>query len=176
MSHRLVLGASVALALVVAMSAVALADAVSFPPSIYPAPVRAKPGAAFTACPNPSGLAPFSKGGILLAERIAAIYGKVSLAADLKHSDRSWWPALRKNWRLVGKHGRWIRFGIVRGVQLGGPKMYWSAVVGYYCGRKLLADSLNVFVGRGVLLNCDCNGVNLLFVDRRGTPLVYDVH
>jgi hypothetical protein len=39
-----------------------------------------------------------------------------------------------------------------------------------------VTDSLNVFVGRRKLLNCDCNGVNLIFIDRRGRPLVYMVH
>ena len=53
--------------------------------------------------------------------------------------------------------------------------MFWSGVVRHYCGSKLVADSLSVDVTRQRLENCDCNGVSLLSIDRRGRPLVYMV-
>jgi hypothetical protein len=176
MSRRTILGSSAALMPLLVTSTVALAFAAGLPASTYPPPVPAKPGAAFTACPNPVGLQRFDDGAVRLAERIAVGYGHVSLAADLVHSDRSWSLQLHRAWRSVEDGHRWIGFSFARGVQLGGPRMYWSGVVRYYCGSRLLVDSLSVFVGRRKVLNCDCNGVNLLFVDRRGVPLVYDVH
>ena len=176
MSRTTILGSSAAVMALLATSTVALEFAAGFTASTYPAPVPAKSGAAFTACPNPLGLQRFDADTLRLAERIAVGYGHVSLAADLVHSDRSWWLQVRRAWRSVEAGDRWIGFSVVRGVQLGGPRMYWSGVVRYYCGSRLLVDSLSVFVGRRKLLNCNCNGVNLLFVDRRGVPLVYDVH
>jgi hypothetical protein len=174
---RIITGlASVASAVAIAVTPAAGAGTAAFPPSIYPSPVPARPGAALTACPNPSGLQRFTTRGIMLAKQVASTYGKVSLAEDLRHSDPSWWPTLRKNWRAYGTHGAWISFPVVRSAEIGGPKMYWAGVVRHYCGSKLLTDSLNVVVGRRVTLNCDCNGVNLLLVDRHGVPLVYDVH
>jgi hypothetical protein len=174
---RIITGlAGVASAVAIAVTPAAGAGTAAFSPSIYPAPVPARPGVALTACPNPSGLQRFTASGIVLAKRVASTYGKVSLADDLRHSDPSWWPTLQKDWRAYGTHGPWISFPVVRSASLGGPNMYWAGVVRHYCGSKLLSDSLSVFVGRRVLLNCDCNGVNLLLVDRRGIPLVFDVH
>lgn len=161
--------------LAIGVGVAAATGASQFPASVYPPPVAAKPGAAFSACPNPAGLERFDATSGKLAERVAATYGHAGLAADLKHSDRSWWPQLRHFWRLA-KGGRWLSFSTVRGSQLGGPKMVWSGVVRHYCGSRLVTDSLNVFVGRRKLLNCDCNGVNLILTDRRGRPLVYMVH
>ena len=84
---------------------------------------------------------------------------------------------LRRDWRLA-KGGEWLSsVQVVRGSQLGGPKMVWSGVVRYYCGSNLETDSLSVVVTRRKLLDCaDCNAVDLLFIDRRGRPLVYMVH
>lgn len=146
-----------------------------FPPSIYPQPVPAGSGAAFSACPSLTGLQRFSSVSTQLAERIAGTYGHVSLTDDLKNSDRSYWPMLREAWERAGA-GKWLSFSDVRASQTGGPTMVWSGVVRHYCGSTLVTDSLNVFVGRRKLLNCDCNGVNLIFIDRRGRPLVYMVH
>ncbi len=144
---------------------------VQFPPSIYPPPVPLiGTGAAFSSCPNPAGLERFDLASTTLARQVASVYGRVSLTADLEHSDRSWWQHLR--------HHPWQRFSfpVVRGSQLGGPKRFWSGVVRHYCGSKLLADSLSVDVTGRKIENCDCNGVSMLFIDRRGRPLVYMVH
>jgi len=148
-----------------------------FPGSIYPPPVHAHSGAAFSACANPSGLERFDAAATKLAVQVAMRYGHVSLAADRTHSDRSFWPMLRGYWRL-SKHGAWLaRLQVVRATQLGGPNMVWSGVVRYYCGPKLLTDSLDVVVTIRHLQRCaDCNGVDELFIDRRGVPLVYMVH
>jgi hypothetical protein len=146
-----------------------------FPPSVYPQPVPAGSGAAFSACPSPVGLERFSSASTQLAERVAGTYGHISLTDDLKNSDRSYWPMLRSAWEHAGA-GKWLSFPDVRGSQIGGPTMVWSGVVRHYCGSTLVTDSLNVFVGRRKRLNCDCNGVNLIFIDRRGRPLVYMVH
>ena len=149
----------------------------SFPPSIYPPPVPSQPGAAFSACPNPAGLERFDAASAKLAESVARSHGRVSLALDLTHSDRSFWPMLRHHWRPV-KHGPCLQaIQVVRGAQIGGPKMVWSGVVGYYCGAKLVTDSLDVLVTVRHLQRCaDCNGADELFIDRRGVPLVYMVH
>ena len=149
----------------------------AFPPSIYPPPVHAQPGPAFSACPKPSGLEPFNAASTKLAQQLAARYGHVSLAADLARSDRSFWPQLRRFWRQT-KHGAWLSsLQAVRTTQLGGPSMVWSGVVRYYCGPKLVAESLNVVITVRHLQRCaDCNGGNEFFIDRRGTPLVYMVH
>ena len=148
-----------------------------FPPSIYPLPVASRAGAAFAACPNPARLGRFNSARRKLAEQVAGMYGHVSLTADLRSSDRSWWPMLRRDWRLA-TGGEWLSsVQVVRGSQLGGPKMVWSGVVRYYCGSSLETDSLSVVVTRRKLLDCaDCNAVDLLFIDRRGRPLVYMVH
>lgn len=162
--------------LLVAGASIATASTV-FPPSIYPAPVPSRPGAGFSACPNGAGLQRFDAASTKLAERVALRYGHVSLAADLVHSDRSFWPMLRRFWRPV-KHGAWLEaIQVVRGAQIGGPKMVWSGVVGYYCGAKVVTDSLNLVVTDRHLRRCaDCNGDDELFIDRRGVPLVYMVH
>ncbi len=146
-----------------------------FPASIYPQPVAAGSGAAFSACPSPLGLERFDTASIRLAEHVGASYGHISLSDDLANTDRSYWPMLRADWKQAGA-GSWLSFSEVRSAQLGGPAMVWSGVVRHYCGARLLTDSLNVFVGRRKLLNCDCNGVNLIFLDRRGRALVYMVH
>jgi len=162
-------------ALAIGAGVATAAGSSQFPPFIYPQPVSAGPGAAFSACPSPVGLERFNTGSTQLAEDVAGTYGHVSLTDDLRNSDRSYWPMLRKTWKQADG-GKWLSFSDVRGSQLGGPKMVWSGVVGHYCGSKLVTDSLNVFVGRRKLLNCDCNGVNVLFLDRHGRPLVYMVH
>jgi hypothetical protein len=167
------LAALVALAL--GAGAAAASGSTRFPASIYPPPVAAGSGSAFSACPNPAGLERFDSARTQLAERVAATYGHIGLADDLRNSDRSYWPMLRAAWKRAGA-GRWLSFPDVRSAQLGGPQMDWSGVVAHYCGSALLTDSLSVFVGRRRLLNCDCNGVNLIFIDRRGRALVYMVH
>ena len=172
--------ASLTLAVLTATAGVTVATATAsrpFPPSIYPPPVHAQAGAAFSACPNQSGLERFDAASTKLAEKAAMRYGHVSLAADLARSDRSFWPQLRRFWRQT-KQGAWLSsLQVVRATQLGGPRMVWSGVVRYYCGSKLVADSLNIVMTVRHLQRCaDCNGASDLFIDRRGTPLVYMVH
>lgn len=145
------------------------------PASFYPQPIPAAGGAAFSACPNPAGLERFKSASTQVAEHVAETYGHVSLSDDLRNSDRSFWPMLRKAWRQADGD-EWLSFSDVRGSQLGGPMMFWSGVVRHYCGAELVVDSLSVDVTRRTLENCDCNGVSLLFIDRRGRPLVYMVH
>ena len=159
-----------------AAAAIAMASS-HFLATVYPPPVPSRPGAAFSACPSPSGLERFDAATIKLAKQRALRYGHVSLTTDLIHSDRSFWPMLRRFWRGV-KHGVWLGgLQAVREAQIGGPKMVWSVVVGNDCGAKLVADSLNLVVTVRHLQRCaDCNGVNELFIDRRGVPLVYMVH
>jgi len=168
--------------LVLLVAAVASGGAVTatgsseFPGSVYPPPVRSAPGAAFSYCPNPSGLEQFDAATEKLAEHVALRYGHASLATDLHHSDRSFWTMLRGYWRGT-KHGTWLsRLQVVRGAAPG-PNMEWSEVVRYYCGPKLLRDSLELTVTVRHLKNCDdCNGIHELFIDRHGVPLVYMVH
>jgi len=176
---RRALGALLVLSLAaVAGPIAAFAPASSqFPPSIFPAPVPSTDGPIFSSCPNPSGLERFAAASAPLARRVAAGYGHVSLAVDMTHSDPSFWPTLRRYWRRAAQ-GKWLRgIKVVRAVQRGGPSMVWSRVVRHYCGRRLVADSLSVFVSYRRLENCDrCDGVYELFIDRRGVPLVYMVH
>ena len=157
--------------------AVIAAASSEFPRSVYPPPVRSAPGAAFRSCPSPSGLERFNATSQKLAEHIAMRYGHLNVATDLHHSDRSFWPMLRGYWRTT-THGTWLSaLQVVSGAELGGPNMQWSEVMGRYCGSKLLTDSLNVVVTVRHLKHCDdCNGVDELFIDRRGVPLVYMVH
>jgi hypothetical protein len=158
-------------------SGVAVASkATPFPASVYPRPVHSAAGAAFSACPNPSGLEPFNAATKKLAEQVAMRYGHASLAGDLTRSDRSFWPMLRGYWRST-KHSSWLsELDVVRGARLG-ANIGWSEVVRHYCGPKLLTDSLELIATARHLNNCnDCNGAGELFIDRRGVPLLYMVH
>ena len=177
MSPTLLRGGFLALFIAATVSLATATASGSFRPSIDPPSVPSQPGAAFSACPNPAGLEQFDALSTKLAESVARSYGHFSLALDLTHSDRSFWPMLRHFWQPV-KHGAWLQaIQVVRRAQIGGPKMVWSGVVGHYCGAKLVTDSLDVRVTVRHLQRCaDCSGVDELFIDRRGVPLVYMVH
>jgi hypothetical protein len=87
----------VGIASVVGVAAAAAAS--QFPVSVYPPPVKARAGGALTACPNPAGLERFNSRSTKLAVRIAGTYERISLAEDLRNSDRAWWPEVRHTWR-----------------------------------------------------------------------------
>jgi hypothetical protein len=151
----------------------AMAAATQFSASVYPPPVASR-GGALAACPNPAGLERFNSTSRKLAVKDAGSYGRVSLAFDLRHSDRAWWPTLRQMWRSANP-GRWLSLQIVRGSVLG-PHMFQSGVARYSCGSTLVADSLDVVVGPRNLHNSNDSTVSLVFIDRRGRTLVYWVH
>jgi hypothetical protein len=137
-----------------------------------PPPVPSR-GGALIACPNPSGLEPFNSATKTRAVKIARTYGRISLTADLKHSDRAWWPKVRHMWRSA-EAGQGM-FQTVRRLQ-SGPHMFQAIVALRSCGSKLVTDSLDVVVGpRSPTHSADLT-INIVLIDRRGTPLIYWIH
>lgn len=141
-----------------------------FPPSIYPQPVHSR-GGALTACPNPAGAEPFTAAARTAAITIARRYDHVSEAADLRDSDRAWWPSVRRMWRS-GKPGQGVSYQVVYGSTVG-PRIAYSVVIAYSCGRRLASDSLSVGVGPRQRDGCDACISSLFFIDRRAHPLIY---
>ena len=140
-----------------------------------PPPVPSR-GGALIACPNPSGLEPFNSATKTRAVKIARTYGRISLTADLKHSDRAWWPEVRKMWRsrVPGK-------GVVTQESHSSepaPNSAYSVIVRFSCGAKLVAKSLAVSIGPHQThppYSGDCIST-LFFVNRRSRPLIYYDH
>jgi hypothetical protein len=172
---RLRAGRIVRLVVVTGAVGAAVARAATPPAaSVYPPPVHARAGGALAACPNPAGLERFSATSRSLAVQIAAGFGRTGLAADLRHSDRAWWHAVRHNWR-TGRPARGMTSDAVRGSKLG-AHMFQSDVARYSCGPRLVADSLDVVVGPRHLRGSNDVTTNVVFVNRHGRPLVYWVH
>jgi hypothetical protein len=156
---------------------VALASGVSpFPPSVYPPPVKARAGGALAACPNPAGLERFNGTSTKLAVKIAESYDLISRSVDLDHSDRAWWPQVRKMWRSR-KPGKGV---VTQEVYGSGPavKNPYSVIVRFSCGAKLVAKSLAVGAGPHQTHPPYCGDCisTLFFVSRRGRALIYYAH
>ena len=144
-----------------------------FAPSIYPAPVRSR-GGALAACPNPSGLRTFDEAALERAFHVAAGFDEISEASDLRNSDRSFWPAVRRFWR-----GRKPGRGVLNQASYGserGAKMAYAPIIRRSCGGGLVDVSLSIEVGPRVRHNCDACISSLFFVDRRGRDLVYYIY
>jgi hypothetical protein len=165
--------------LVVMASAVGVAvasGASQFPASVYPPPVKARAGGALAACPNPAGLERFNGTSTTLAVKIATSYHLTNLTVDLDHSDRAWWPEVRKMWRsrVPGK-------GVVTQESHSSepaPKSAYSVIVRFSCGAKLVAKSLAVSIGPHQTHPPYCGDCisTLFFVNRRSRPLIYYDH
>ncbi len=144
----------------------------SFPSGTYPAPV-ASHGGALTACPNAAGLEAFDNKTAGLAVRIASNYDRTSLANDLRHSDRAWWPQVRQMWRSQKPVNGVVNQAVYRS----GPaeSTAYSVIVRFSCGAGLIAKSLTVGIGPHQTRSMHCSACvsTLFFVDRRGRPLIY---
>jgi len=155
--------------LVVAVS-VAAAAASQFPRSIYPGPLKSH-GGGLDACPNPSGLESFTATTGKRAVQIAGSYDRISLAVDLRNSDRAWWPKVRALWR-AGTPARGPANQVVDGSSLG-SRIAYPGVVRYSCGSALVAKSLTVYLAPRQRHGCDACVASVFFIDRRGRALIY---
>lgn len=150
-----------------AATTVAVATGASYPLTIYPQPVVSK-GAAMSLCPDASDLEQFKPAAIDRARTEAGLYGRLSLATDLRDADRAWWPTVKRMWRTRGPH-----FAGQSVLESG-----LAATSGYQvflepaCGAAVVEKTLVVTIGPRNE-NCDACRSQLFFVDRRGRPLVY---
>jgi hypothetical protein len=157
--------------LVASMAGVASAGADRFPAAIYPPPVSSAAGGALAACPNPAGLEPFDRPAAESALRAANNYGRVSLAVDLRDSDRAWWPRVRQLWRL-GHPAAGASGEVARGPSPG-PTTAYAVIVRYSCGSALIGKSVAVYLAPRQRHNCDACVASVYFIDRRGHALIY---
>lgn len=134
-----------------------------------PPPVKSK-GGALALCPNPRGLEKFSAGVVRLAMEDALSYGTKSLESDLGHSDRAWWPEVRRLWQSTANR-KGLKNQRVDGRQMG-VHIAYASVVRASCGLGLVIKSLSIGVGPRP---SDCNDcvASMFFVDRLGRPFVY---
>jgi len=144
-----------------------------FPPSIYPQPVHSR-GGALAACPSPAGAERFTAAARTAAITIAGRYDRVGEAAELRSSDRAWWPDVRRMWR-PDSAARGVAHQVVYGTSVG-PKIAYSVVIAYSCGRRLASESLSVYLGPRHRHGCDACISSVFFIDRRGHPLIYYLH
>jgi hypothetical protein len=154
----------------VAAASVAAAAASQFPASIYPAPVNSR-GGGLDACPNPSGLVSFTAATTKRAVQIASSYDRISLAVDLRNSDRAWWPQVRALWR-PGKPEQGAANQVVDGSSLG-SKIAYRGVVRHSCGSALVTKSLTVYLAPRQRHGCDACVASVFVIDRRGRALIY---
>jgi hypothetical protein len=160
---------------IVSVVGVAAAAAASqFPVSVYPPPVKARAGSALTACPNPAGLERFNSRATKLAVRVAGTYQRISLAEDLRNSDRAWWPEVRHTWRS-GKPSKEALNQVAYGSGSPLSNNSYSVIVRFSCGQSLVARSLVVGIGPRQTHPPYCSACisTLFFVDRRGRALIY---
>ncbi len=152
----------------------AAATARQFPVSVYPPPVKARAGGALAACPNPAGLERFNGTTTKLAVRIASSYGRISLAHDLRNSDRAWWSQVRHMWHS-GKPSEEALHQVVYGSGEPLSKSPYAVIVRYSCGQSLVASSLTVRIGPRQTHPPYCEACisSMFFVDRRGRALIY---
>jgi hypothetical protein len=162
----------------VPLHGLALAGAAPGSHSIYPPPVRARPGGALTYCPDATGLIAFGSAAQRTARSNAVDYGRVSMALDLKHSDRAWQPTVRATW--TSSHGTPpAESGLLIRKTGSATHNPYKIIVQHSCGKPLVEHSLTVTVGpptRPGQAECTACAKTLFFVDRRGVPLIYYVH
>jgi hypothetical protein len=143
-----------------------------FPRSIYPPPVRSR-GGALAACPNPAGLQSFTTSATAAAIQSASRYLRVSEAADLRGSDRAWWPLVRQMWQSR-KPGKGAETEAALGSEHASRSGY-AVIVRYSCGKSLVAKSLLVTVGQRNARCVACRS-QVFLIDRRGRALIYFVY
>jgi len=165
-------GSALLIGAVVGASAPIATASSRFPPSIYPPPVRSR-GGALAACPNPAGLTSFTTSATAAARRTASRYLRVSEAADLRASDRAWWPLVRQSWRSR-KPGKGAGAEAALGSEPASRSGY-AVIVRFSCGQSLIAKSLLVTVGAPNARCVACRS-QVFFIDRRGRALIYFVY
>ena len=103
-------------------------------------------------------------------EWLIAPGGTKNLDTDLSHSDRAWWPEVKKLWRSTAMR-KGLKNQRVHGKQKGG-RIAYASVVRASCGSSLVARSLTVGVGprHGT---CNACVSSMFFVDRFGRPFIY---
>jgi hypothetical protein len=134
-------------------------------------------GGSITACPAPTGLTP-SLRTPHRAVRILAGLGRRSLPYDLHHTDRAWWPGMKRSWRAgrpgnaaLGDLHRLFAGPLRDAPRFGVPQRY--AVVRERCGAKVANGSAAVITGpRG------SGGLQelYLFLSRHGHVLLYNAY
>ncbi|HZP74420.1 MAG TPA: hypothetical protein VFA97_13695 [Gaiellaceae bacterium] len=140
-----------------------------------PAPVKASPGHGVELCPSPLGLQAFTATTRKLAVRAAATYGREDLASDLRNSDRSWWPHVRRLWSSSPT-------ARAKDVVLGSEPAATSGFQVFLrpaCGATTVERSLMVTVGpsqSGAGPHCDACNVHLFYVTRAARPLLWFVY
>ena len=142
-----------------------------FPSSVFPPPVHGR--GAVSRCPNPEGLVAFTPSVTSAAVASARRYDRISETADLRASDRAWWPQIRTMWRAA-KPETGIENQVVEGSERLGESDY-SVIARFSCGQSLVSKSLQVAVGPRHM-RCDACRSQLWFVDRRGHALLYYVY
>lgn len=161
--------------LLAAMAGVGVASAAAasggFPSSVFPPPVHGR--GAVSLCPNPEGLVPFTPVVTSAAVESARRYDRVSEAADIRASDRAWWPHIRTTWR-TGKPQKGMANQVVEGAEPLGESDY-SVIARFSCGQSLVSKSLQIAIGPRHT-RCDACRSQLWFVDRRGHALLYYVY
>jgi hypothetical protein len=170
------------LALVVAallvVGAQAAADAAArLSPSVYPAPVPVVHTGALSSCPNPRGLVPFTPTAVHAAAFEAGDYLRVSLAAERRASDRSFWSSIQP--RTAGsRQVSWD--GPFAAEPASGATGPGHLIIGHACGAPLLRRTETVEI---VPLQADdqpqtclaCR-TRLFYIDRLGHALLYFVY
>lgn len=80
-----------------ALPAIGAAD---YPSGLYPEPVRSRDRHLLSACPNRHGTATVTTAGAQAASiAYTRQFQAVSLASDLRGSDRAWWPEIARAWQ-----------------------------------------------------------------------------
>ena len=144
------------------------------PVSVHPPALKARVGGALAACPSQAGLERFNSSTAKLAVRIASSYNRISLAHDLRNSDRAWWPQVRDMWKS-GKPSEEALHHVVYGSGEPLSKNSYTEIVRFACGQALAAKSLIVGIGprQDHPPYCAACISSMFFLDRRGRALIY---
>ncbi len=137
-----------------------------FPATLYPA-TRRSHGAALASCPSPAGLERFSPQAIVRARAIARTYLSGQFASDITVTDRSGWV---EDFHALAGGDDLGHHTVIRAAPTSRDPV--ATGLAHACGRELVRDSLSVTVGRSAYSTFSGT---LVFLDRRGHPLVYDV-
>lgn len=157
----------------------------------YPADVYPAPGKVVNPpqCPSGKSLQPMTSAAEATVRAVLAGFGHRSLAADLHHSDRAWWPQVLNTWRSpyaqkpayhVRHHGPpagTLYAGLLTAPypqsRLGAPD--WAPRIAAGCGQRVARDSHVIVTGppapAGLVLQSAW-----FFLDRRGHVLLYFIY
>jgi hypothetical protein len=151
-----------------------------FPRSVYPVPGPGG-GGSIPACPSAAGLSPFTGTAPARAAVVWATTFARSFSYDLHHTDRAWWPTIRRTWRGSQRHDAplageapvgpdlLLYAGPLRTTpQFGVPRQY--GFLKHYCGANV-ADASYALVS-GPRHGPALQGV-AVFLNRRNHVLLY---